>query len=95
MLPSYPLSDVHGVTLRDKVRSCEIRKALNVEPLLQIERFQVHWFGTCVQKVPVKIGEARPTAVVPKLFSFKAHFRKKQKLFGALRKFDKKIYLNL
>jgi len=28
------LRNVYGVTLRDEVRSCEIRKALNVEPLL-------------------------------------------------------------
>jgi len=42
----YPLSGVHGVTLRDKVRSQEIRKALNVEPLLRIERSQVRYsFG--------------------------------------------------
>ena len=35
----------HGVTLRDKVRSCGIRKALNVEPLLlRIEREQLRWF---------------------------------------------------
>jgi len=32
------LRRVHGVELRDKVRSCEIRKALNVELLLRIER---------------------------------------------------------
>jgi len=36
---------VQGVTLRDKVRSCDIRRALNVEPLLRIERFQLHLFG--------------------------------------------------
>jgi len=36
---------IHGVTLRDKVRSHEICKALNVETLLQIERFQLRWFG--------------------------------------------------
>jgi len=30
-----------GVTLRDKVRSCEICSALNVEPLLLIERIQL------------------------------------------------------
>jgi len=33
------------VTLRDKLRSCEIRKALNVEQrLLRIERSQLRWF---------------------------------------------------
>jgi len=34
-----------GVTLRDKVRSCEIRRALKVEPLLRIEGAQIYWFG--------------------------------------------------
>ena len=28
------LLGVHGVTLRDKMRSCGVRRALNVEPLL-------------------------------------------------------------
>jgi len=36
---------VCSVTIRDKVRSCEIRKALNVEPLLRIKRSQLRWFG--------------------------------------------------
>jgi len=39
------LACVHGVTLRDEVRSCEIGKALNAEPLLRIERLQLRWFG--------------------------------------------------
>jgi len=39
------LRRVHCVTLRDKVRSCEVRKALNVEPLLRIERSQLRWCG--------------------------------------------------
>jgi len=33
------------VTLRDKLRSCEMRRALNVEPLLRIQRSQLLWFG--------------------------------------------------
>jgi len=40
------LRRAHDVTLRDKVRSCEIRRALNLEPLLlRIERAQIYWFG--------------------------------------------------
>jgi len=35
------LRRVHGVTLRDKVRSCELLKALNIEPLLRLERSQL------------------------------------------------------
>jgi len=31
--------------LRNKVRSCEIRKAVNVEQLLRSERFQLRRFG--------------------------------------------------
>jgi len=37
---------VHVVTHRDKVRSYEIWKALNVVPLiLRVERSQLRWFG--------------------------------------------------
>jgi len=39
------LRRVKGVTLRDKVRSCDIRKTLNVEQFLRIERSQLRWFG--------------------------------------------------
>ena len=34
-----------GVTLYDKVRRCEIPRALNVESLLRIDRSQLRWFG--------------------------------------------------
>ena len=37
---------IEGVTLFNKVRSSEIRKSLNIEPLLlRIERPQLRWFG--------------------------------------------------
>ena len=37
---------IKGVTLFSKVRSSEIRKSLNIEPLLfRIERSQLRWFG--------------------------------------------------
>jgi len=40
------LRGVHGLIFRDNVRSCGIRKALNVKPfLLRIERSQLSWFG--------------------------------------------------
>jgi len=42
------LSGVHGATLRDKLRNCDIRKGPNVQPLLRIERSQLRqlrWFG--------------------------------------------------
>jgi len=39
------LQDVHGVTLREKVRSSEIRTLLYVEPLLRIKRSQLRWLG--------------------------------------------------
>ena len=40
------LRRIEGVTLFSKERSSEIRKSLNIEPLLlQIERYQLRWFG--------------------------------------------------
>ena len=46
------LRRIEGVTLFNKVRSSEIRKSLNIEPLLlQIERFQLKWFGH-VRRMP-------------------------------------------
>ena len=40
------LRRIEGVTLFDKVRSSEIRKSRNIEPLLlRIERSQLRWFG--------------------------------------------------
>ena len=40
------LRRIEGVTLFNKVRSSEIRKYLNTEPLLlRIERSQLRWFG--------------------------------------------------
>jgi len=44
------------LTLRDEARSCEIRKALNVNPfLLRIKKSQLQWFG---QNALEKVGEA-------------------------------------
>ena len=40
------LRRIEGVTLFNKVRCSEIRKSLNIEPLLlRIERSQLRWFG--------------------------------------------------
>ena len=40
------LRKIEEVTLFNKVRSSEIRKSLNIEPLLlRIERSQLRWFG--------------------------------------------------
>jgi len=37
---------VHAVKCREKVLSCEVRKALNIEPLLlQLTGSQLRWFG--------------------------------------------------
>jgi len=46
------LRRVHGVTFRDKVRICKIRKAVNVEPDLSYGGFPR------VQNVPGKFGKA-------------------------------------
>jgi len=47
------------VTLRDKVRSCESRRALNVELGIWIERSQLFWFGH-VSRITTKFGEPQP-----------------------------------
>ena len=65
------LRRVHGMTLRDKVRSCEIRKALNVEPLLlRIARFQPSWFGHVTRMTQEKLARlvllATPTGKRPR-----------------------------
>ena len=53
-----------GVTLRDKVRSYEILRTLNVEPLL-IERTQLKLFRPCIQNAQRKLARqallAKPT----------------------------------
>jgi len=35
----------YSMTLRDKVCSCNIRRVLNVEPLLRREKSQLRWFS--------------------------------------------------
>ena len=47
------------------MRSCEILKVLNVEQLLQIERYQLICFGPYVQKSPTNIEEARALLAAP------------------------------
>ena len=47
------LRKIEGVTLLDKVRSSEIRKSLDIEPLLlRIERSQLRWYGH-VNRMPL------------------------------------------
>jgi len=41
LCPLCPPRCAPGVTLRNKVRSCEIRRDLNIEPLLRIARLQL------------------------------------------------------
>jgi len=48
----------HCVTLRDKARSCDIRKALNVEPLFFRTEISATMIRSCDQSAPVKIGDA-------------------------------------
>jgi len=45
------LRRVHGVVFRDKVRSCETRKAVNVEPYPRIEISQLRCFGHVTEAV--------------------------------------------
>ena len=52
------LRRIEGVTLFNKVRSSEIRKSLNIEPLLlRIERSQLRWFGHCRQNASGKTAQ--------------------------------------
>jgi len=65
------LRRVPSEQFHDKVRSCEIRGALNVEPLLfRIERSQLRWFGHVTRICPEKTGEtsllAKPTRKRPR-----------------------------
>ena len=49
------LRGIEGVTLFNKVRSSEIRKSLDIEPLLlRIERSQLRWFGHVKQNASEK-----------------------------------------
>jgi len=68
--PPCPPRYVPGVTLRDKVRSCEICRALNVEPLVRIKISQLRLFGH-VSRTPYKRLArqallAKPTAKRPR-----------------------------
>ena len=64
------LRKIKGVTLLDKVRSSEIRKSLNIEPLLlRIERSQLRWFGHMnrmpEERLPKQVLLARETGKRP------------------------------
>ena len=49
------LQKIEAVILFNKVRSSEIRKSLNIEPLLlQIEGSQLRWFGHVSRMPPAK-----------------------------------------
>jgi len=50
------LQRVHGVTLRDNVRSCEMCNTLNVEPLLRIGRSHNCGGWPCFQNATKKIA---------------------------------------
>ena len=64
------LRRIKGITLFNMVRSSEIRKSLNIEPLvLQLERSQLRWFGHVSrmpqerlpkQALPAKANGRRP-----------------------------------
>jgi len=61
---------VRELTLRDKVRSCEIRSALNIEPRLRIGRFQPQWFGIVTrmpkERLEVEVLLGTPIGKQPK-----------------------------
>uniref|UniRef100_A0A8C2WVQ0 FERM and PDZ domain containing 1 n=1 Tax=Cyclopterus lumpus TaxID=8103 RepID=A0A8C2WVQ0_CYCLU len=60
------LRRVAGLSLRDRVRSSDIRGELGVESLLlRVERSQLRWFGHLVRmppgRLPLEVFRARPT----------------------------------
>jgi len=60
------LRRIHSVIFRNEVRSCEIRKVLNVELFqLRIERSQLRWFGH-VTRIPMEILARQFLLVTPK-----------------------------
>jgi len=49
------LRRVARLSLRDRVRSLDIRRALGVEPLLLcVERSQLRWFGNLIRMPPFR-----------------------------------------
>lgn len=65
------LRRVAGLSLRDRVRSSDIRERLGVEPLLlRIERSQLRWFGHLVRmpsgRLPGEVFRACPTGRRPR-----------------------------
>ena len=65
------LRRVAGLSLRDRVRSSDIRRELGVEPLLlRIERSQLRWFGHLTRmppgRLPLEVFRARPTGRRPR-----------------------------
>jgi len=66
------LRRIHGVTLGDKVCSCEIRRALNVEPLLRIEGAQIYWFGH-LSRIPHERLASQFLLVKPTENRFRGH----------------------
>ena len=43
------LRNIYNVTLRDKACSCKMHKNLNVKQPLQMERYQLGWFGLVIR----------------------------------------------
>ena len=65
------LRRVAGLSLRDRVRSSDIREGLGVEPLLlRVERSQLRWLGHLVRmppgRIPGEVFRARPTGRRPR-----------------------------
>ena len=54
------LRRVHGVTLRDKVRSCEIHEALNADPFLIVQRYLSYDDLAKCPKCPRKDWRGKP-----------------------------------
>jgi len=65
------LGRVAGLSLRDRVRSSDIRRELGVDPLLpRVERSQLRWSGHLIRmppgRLPLEVFRACPTGRRPR-----------------------------
>jgi len=65
------LRRVAGLSLRDRVRSSDIRRNFGVEPLLlRVERSQLRWFEHLIRmppgRLPFEVFQAHPTGRRPR-----------------------------
>ena len=68
---------VYGVTLRDKVLSCEIRNNFSVEPLFRTKRSQLRWFVHAYGMAQERVA-SRVLLTTPKVKRFRVRPRSRR-----------------